>query len=163
MNVQGGAEYAQVKDRLKRFREDCPFGKITTKPDIKEDGTIIFSATILKDKREASCAEATGHAMGNNEKQKGFEKLETIAVGRALAMLGYAGDGEIASGEEMEEFQAYQEEKRIAVINEAKMKLDSCKDMDELKTAWASLRSDLRDDKELLDLKNKLKKSYENN
>ena len=76
----------------------------------------------IKDKSNEASAEATGHAFVKvTEKtiEKQFEKLETIAVGRALALLGYSADGEIASSEEMEEFLADKESKRQDAIDEA--------------------------------------------
>lgn len=81
--------YAQVKDRLKEFRTDCPNGLVETTPTIT-DTHIIFKARILKDKSDPASAEATGHSMGEVKGDKGkvFEKQETIAVGRALALLG---------------------------------------------------------------------------
>ena len=49
---------------------------------------------------------------------KSFEKLESIAVGRALAFAGFSADGEIASFEEMEEY-----EKKPSKIEEIKNKM----------------------------------------
>ena len=102
--------YAQVKDRIKEFRTDCPNGLIETTPTIT-DTQVIFKARIIKDKSNPASAEATGHSMTDvkGDKAKAFEKQETIAVGRALALLGYASDGEIASSEEMEEFLSQKE------------------------------------------------------
>ena len=155
-----GKEYAQVKERVKEFRQDCPNGKIETSPTIQQDGQIIFKALVVKDKKDEYLAEATGHSMGANKGIKAFEKLETIAVGRALAMLGYAQDGEIASGEEMEEFQIYKEEKKEKEIEENSKKLREAKDLDELKVVWASLTAEMK--KELGLVKDEIKKTYEN-
>jgi len=113
----------------------------------------------LKDKADPNSAEATGHALGENKGQKAFEKLETIAVGRALALLGYAVDGEIASSEEMEEFLAYQAEKRREMIEVCHDRLIKCKNLDELKEIWAQLPVEAR--AEFEELKNELKKKYE--
>lgn len=111
--ITGGAEYAKVADRLKMFREECTQGSIETLGDIK-DGYIIFKTTIIKDLSNEFSARATGTAMQKmDEKTKAFEKTESISVGRALAMLGYFASGEIASSEEMEEFQDYKETKRV--------------------------------------------------
>ena len=134
-----GNSYAKVADRLKEFRQDCPNGKIETTPSIQEDGQVLFKAYILKDKADEFSAEATGHALGGNTNPKAFEKLETIAVGRALAMLGYASDGEIASGEEMEEFLQYQDQKKEAMITDYKKTIEKCKTLEELKTAWGNI------------------------
>lgn len=132
-----GHEYAKVVERLKQFREDCPNGLIETKPEFQPDGQILFSARILKDKSDKNSAEGTGHALGNAKGDKAFEKLETIAVGRALAMLGYMASGEIASSEEMEEFNKYKEEK----IDEAIGRMKQAETLEELKTIFMSLGS----------------------
>ena len=99
----------------------------------------MFKAYILKDKADPNSADATGHSLGNNENEKDFEKQETIAVGRALALLGYASSGEIASSEEMEEFLEYQEEKKREYILEMTSKITSCKTIDELKAVWGTI------------------------
>lgn len=118
-----GKAYATVPTRIKEFRNENPNGLIETKPDIQADGTVIFSARILKDKANHSSGEATGHAIGKMNGDKAFEKLETISVGRALALLGYMASGEVASSEEMERFMEYQsqqkEEARLEAIQEA--------------------------------------------
>ena len=133
-----GNEYSQVKERLKLFRKDNVNGLIETKPTISGEH-IIFTARILKDKSNPNSAEATGHSMGEHKDNKAFEKLETIAVGRALALLGYSADGEIASSEEMEEFEKYKQQRLKEVISEAKAKLEKAKDIDSLGKIWASL------------------------
>jgi hypothetical protein len=120
-----GKEYAQVKDRLNEFRTTNPRGLIETTPIIQADGQIMFKARVLKDKSDQSSAEATGHALGTNKGLKAFEKLESIAVGRALALLGYGTDGAIASSEEMEEF----EKSKLA-----KKAVDIMAQVDEIKT-----------------------------
>ena len=146
-----GKDYAKVAERIKAFREDCPNGLIETTPTL-EDKTVMFKARVLKDKAREESAEATGHAVGENKGQKAFEKLESIAVGRALAMLGYMASGEIASSEEMEEYQEYVEEKKINAI----AKLRECKNLDELKVCYMGLGS-LMGDKDIVTTKNELK------
>lgn len=135
INLQG-KQYAQVKDRLAEFRKDNPRGLIETIPTINPDGSILFKAKIVKDKADATSAEATGHAMGSNKGLKAFEKLETIAVGRALALLGYASDGEIASSEEMEEFEDYKQTKYNEMMQELKEQVDSITTIEELKAFY---------------------------
>lgn len=109
MKVQGG-DYAKVPTRLKAFREEHPRALVETHPTITGD-EIIFKARLVKDKSDPSSAEASGHSYGTNTGPKAFEKLETIAVGRALALLGYLNNGEVASTEEMDEFYEYRIEK----------------------------------------------------
>lgn len=159
MNLRGN-QYAQVKDRLKEFREANPNGLIETVPTIQSDGQILFKARILKDKAEQNSAEATGHALGKNSGEKAFEKLETIAVGRALALLGYAADGEIASSEEMEEFQKSKEKQLEDNIEAIKKQMTEAKTTDELKNIWASIRGDLRES--LVGLKDEIKTKLDN-
>lgn len=142
--------YAQVKDRIKEFRTDCPNGLIETTPTIT-DTQVIFKARIVKDKSNPASAEATGHSMGEvkqtkngKDVEKVFEKQESIAVGRALALLGYASDGEIASSEEMEEFLADKEEKRTDAIMEVTEAIGNCATLEELKTLWSGLTGEMK-------------------
>jgi hypothetical protein len=160
IKVGGGADYAQVKDRLNEFRNDNPRGLVETAPTIQPDGQIMFKARILKDKADETSAEATGHALGANKGVKAFEKLETIAVGRALALLGYGSDGAIASSEEMEEFEDWRTEKKLEAID----KLTKAKNLAELKDVWNSI-GNLTTDKEVEKIKNEIKTrlSNENN
>lgn len=134
VNLKGN-EYAYVKDRLKNFREDCPNGLVETSPEVKSDGTIIFTARVLKDKSKPNSGEATGHAFGKASGDKAFEKLETVAVGRALALLGYLASGEIASADEMQEFIEYQQMK----VDDAIKAIETAKTIDELKEVFMGL------------------------
>jgi hypothetical protein len=157
-----GKQYAQVKDRIKEFRSDNPRGLIETTPTFTEDG-IMFKARIVKDKSDPASAEASGHSFAKakvNEKEKQFEKQESIAVGRALVLLGYASDGEIASGEEMEEFLEYQEEKRAEAIMEVTECIGQCATLDELKEVWSPLSGEMKT--HALQAKEAKKKELEN-
>ncbi|MBP9780137.1 hypothetical protein KBD33_05975 [Candidatus Gracilibacteria bacterium] len=90
-------DYVGVNTRVdqahEKYKEKL---SITTLFDIK-DKTVIFTATI-------KCGDQifTGHSFGEVGKEKAFEKLETVAVGRALAFAGFETTGGIASREEME-------------------------------------------------------------
>src|SRR3990167_715643 len=154
MQLQG-KEYAQVKDRLMEFRQENPRGLIETTPTIQADGQIIFKTRIVKDKSDEFSSEATGHALGTNKGQKAFEKLETISVGRALAFLGYASDGEIASSEEQEEFEAYKKGVKQKEIDNAKSKLQNAKTTTQLQQVWSSIVGDIKP--ELMTFKDELK------
>lgn len=119
----GDKDYALVPDRLKAFRESNPRASIETSETYNSDGSITFKATIVKDLADEHSARATGTARyTENElkKPKAFEKLETISVGRALANIGYLNDGQIATTEEMEEFEAQQLDKLMAAIEAIK-------------------------------------------
>ena len=128
-------DYAKVADRLSEFRSENPRGKIETTYRI-DDGFIAFKTYILKDKSDVNSAEATGHSVAKNDGgEKQFEKLETLSVGRALALLGYAASGEIASFEEMEDYNKYKDEK----IDEAIGTMKQAETLEELKTIFMSL------------------------
>ncbi len=150
-----GKDYASVKDRLLQFRKENPKGLIETVPTVT-DTHIIFKARIVKDNSQEGSPEATGHSMAEikGDKVKMFEKQETIAVGRALANLGYAADGEIASSEEMEEFIAYKDTK-VTLELEA---LNTAKNLSELKEVWIKLSPEAKKRGEQLkkELKEKL-------
>lgn len=147
VSLQGGAEYAKVAERLKLFRQDSPNGNIETSNTALEDGQIEFKAIVIKDGNNPNVGRATGHSRGTVKGQKDFEKLETIAVGRALAMLGYLASGEIASSEEMEEFAQYMEEKHQKAVDEAVDSFKNANTIDELKQAFLATGQLMRDDK----------------
>ena len=147
-----GKEYAQVRDRIKEFRTDCPNGSTETKPEMLDGGQMVFQATVIKDLSDESSARATGSSYGKSTGTKSFEKLETIAVGRALAFLGYGADGAIASSEEMEDFFAYKEEQKMEAITA----MQKVKTLDELKTYFLSLGS-LMADKAVIKAKDEMK------
>ncbi len=113
-----GNDYATVPQRLKEFREKNPRASITTKPTIT-DGVVVFEAHIKSDQSKADSPEATGHAYGKLTGEKAFEKLETVACGRALSLLGYLNNGQVASTEEMQEFEEYRLEKYKTDIEQA--------------------------------------------
>lgn len=81
----------------------------------KDKLTIKTSITMYPEQSSALvCAEvllngnllATGHAIATDlDEEKGLEKAESVAVGRALAFAGYSADSSIASTEEMEGIQ----------------------------------------------------------
>lgn len=128
-----GKSYATVPARIKEFRQDCPNGLIETKPDIRAEGQILFTARILKDKANPNSGEATGHSIGTLKGDKAFEKLETIAIGRALAILGYMASGDVASSEEMEEFIGYQNIKKAEEFEAFKNQVDDIKTVEQLR------------------------------
>lgn len=147
-----GNDYAKVADRLKLFREDWKNSKIETNHGTNEDGSVEFKAWIWKDKADyldmlkatqnaelaRGSADADGSAKGNiGVKVKDFEKLQTIAVGRALANLGYLGSGDIASFEEMEEFDKFKTEQTLQAVEKVIANFELIDDVDELRKAFA--------------------------
>ena len=131
--IGGGAKYAKVSDRLKAFRSENPRASIETTPMLQENGMVMFRTRILKDKADEYSAEATGHALQVKAGQKDFEKLETVSVGRALALLGYMADGEIASSEEMEEFEDFKNSKQEEKMEQIRVEVDAIETLDGLK------------------------------
>jgi hypothetical protein len=150
-----GNSYAKVAERIKLFREDWKDGKIETDHTTNEDGSVEYSAWIWKNKTDLldlmkagitdketlrSSADADGNSKGEvGKKVKDFEKLQTIAVGRALANLGYLGSGDVASFEEMEEFTKYQKQQKDEAIRQAIDTLKGAKTLDELKECFLGL------------------------
>lgn len=136
-----GKDYATVPARLKEFREKNPRADVQTVPKFLDDGSLIFQATIVTDRSDEASARATGTARYTaNEvsKPKAFEKLETISVGRALAMLGYLNNGEVATTEEMQEFEQYQHDKLETAIAAIK----SATKRDEFQAVMAGLNAE---------------------
>lgn len=147
--------HSKVKDRILVFWSDNPRGRIETST-IRQGDTITFKAYIQKDKSDQFSADATGHAYGNTGEEKSFEKLETIAVGRALALLGYLASGEIASSEEMEEFEAYKKNKITEEKQKAMSELENCNTLIELKATFKKYAK-FATDKDFVTLKDELK------
>ena len=99
IDIGKGIRYAKVAARSAVFHTDNQQCSIETSCEFKE-GFAMFAATVTTKK-----GTFTGHSMDKVAgRQKQFEKLETIAVGRALAFAGYLSSGEIACAEEMEQF-----------------------------------------------------------
>lgn len=135
-----GKAYATVPTRIKEFREVCPNGLISTDYKfIENDTKVAFRTRILKDKSDETSGEGTGTSFGplkdakGNEIPKAFEKLETISIGRALAILGFMASGEVASFEEMEDFMNDKETKRQFKIQEIKEEVDGIDNIDKLR------------------------------
>ena len=145
--IGGGADYAKVADRLKIFKEENPKSKQES-IFIEKDGVVIFTTFLWKDKTDLldlmksgvidkdvlqSSSDSNGTAKSEGKGKKDFEKLETIALGRALANLGYLASGEIASSEEMEEFNDYKEQQRIEKMQELIEEAEQIKTKEELR------------------------------
>lgn len=97
-----GKAYAPVSERVAQFHKDHEKGTINTEYNFAEN-MCIFKATVSFDDRTFN-----GHAFGKVGTEKAFEKLESVAVGRALAFAGYLAGGEIASYDEIENFNGNQ-------------------------------------------------------
>lgn len=152
----GQADYAKVAERLRLFRTDWPHSKHESAYEVDVDGSLVFTVWLWKDKTDLldlmkagvvdkdalrSSADANGNAKGQvGGKEKDFEKLESIALGRALANLGYLASGEIASFEEMEEFENFREQQQREAAKEAIESLNAAKTMEELKKAFVATK-----------------------
>ena len=99
MKIQG-RDYAKVQDRLAEAHKAHGELSIITEMTIIDTEKNIFSfkASVITAK-----GEFTGHSLKSLKAPKDFEKAETIAVGRALAMAGYISVGAIASYDEVED------------------------------------------------------------
>lgn len=102
-----GKKYTPVKERVKAFHDDNSNGSIETNWFTAFEGqnnTMISFKAIVRPDTKNPDSFFTGHALGKISNEKAFEKLETVAVGRALALAGYLSNGDIASADEMERF-----------------------------------------------------------
>jgi hypothetical protein len=98
-----GNDYAPVDERIKAFHSANGNGSIRTVTALIGADFIESKATVIPDVSNPE-RYFTGSAMGKIGREKAYEKLETVAVGRALAFAGFLADGRIASAEEMERF-----------------------------------------------------------
>lgn len=102
------ANYVPVAERIEKFHERYPEGRILTtivEHDV-ESGFILMRAEVYRTNDDAAPA-ATGHAFevrGESyvNKTSYVENCETGSVGRALAMLGFEVKRGLASREEMD-------------------------------------------------------------
>lgn len=101
-------DYVPVAERLERFYERYPDGRICTSivQHDMETGFVLMRAEVYRTPDDAQPA-ATGHAFevrGESyvNKTSYIENAETSSVGRALAMLGFEVKRGIASREELQ-------------------------------------------------------------
>jgi hypothetical protein len=131
--VKGNRDYLGVAYRLKFCREF--FGErlqILTKSVELSNGSHKFIAEIFIDN---NCL-AVGESKQMHNKEKDFEKTQTVAIGRGLAFLGFMGD-EIASKEEMDQF--YRNDETIAEPKEEnKPSKTVSKNITQLANDWIS-------------------------
>lgn len=88
-------DYVDVAERIRRFYERHPEGRIVTIMETWGDGGIVFRASVYRDRTQAvEAPDATGWAHevpgeGYINKTSALENCETSAIGRALANLGF--------------------------------------------------------------------------
>jgi hypothetical protein len=156
-----GKQYAQVAERLRAIHEDHKDFDILTDFTVTEGGAVAFTATItIRDKVAMTdnlvTTTYTGHSYGKMTGAKAFEKLETIAVGRALAFAGYHADGEIASADEMQDMG--KEGVDQDVLADAVMQITGVKSVVELESAYKALPVELRKTSEVINAGKRRKK-----
>lgn len=160
INIGSGSkaiEYAKVSARIAELHKVNKNAAIRTEYDFR-DGWVIFKATVVLDTKNGERL-FTGTSLGKASGLKAFEKLETIAVGRALAFAGFLSDGEIASSEEMIKY-----EESPVVVDELGTigQLNKCKTAEDLKTVWLSLSPEERANKAVLAAKDRIKEFLPN-
>lgn len=115
------ADYETVDQRIKRFYQDHPDGRIITSmhEPVGSVGSTrwVVKASIYKDSNPERQIDSTGYAfevdgIGMANRTSALENCETSAIGRALANLGYSGDKR-ASREEMQKTQRLQVSKPV--------------------------------------------------
>src|SRR5881398_2802132 len=99
------ASYAPVAERITRFYETFPRGRIITELVSRTERDVVFRAFVYRDASDAEAA-ATGWAAeregdGEINSVACLENTETSAIGRALANLGFTASRERPSAEEM--------------------------------------------------------------
>lgn len=100
-------DYVNVNERVAKFYDRFPDGRITTNYQLIDD-LIIFQAQVYRQPDDAQPS-ATGTAMDKiNVNDSSTEKTETASVGRALAFLNFETKRGMASREEMERHTARQ-------------------------------------------------------
>ena len=97
------ADYSKISSRVKAFCSTFETAQILTEIVKDELGHVIFKAHAVVD----GTIKGTGHAhevegSNNTNSTSHYEVCETIAVGRALAFIGYSEVDSLASYEEIE-------------------------------------------------------------
>jgi hypothetical protein len=155
INLQG-KEYAKVAERLRAVHEDHKDFDIVNSYEVTPAGAVVFTATLtIRDKKDAkNVVTYTGHSYGKLGAAKAFEKQETIAVGRALAFAGYHADGEIASVDEMAD---YEQSVDTEAVQSAISAIDATKDLNGLKKVYDAMPPAIKRSKQVLEAGKKKK------
>ena len=125
-----GKDYAEVNERVKKFREICPSGSIFTDMLYLEDGVVVIQARISDEEGNLLASGIAYEREGstNVNRTSYIENCETSAVGRALGFLGIGINGGIASAEEVQ----------TAILQQGMQEEASERELDNFKEACAS-------------------------
>lgn len=142
-------DYITVNERISKFYETYPNGRIITELLKWEDGIIIMKAYAFRD--ESNVVGATGHAYEKEgstyiNKTSALENAETSVVGRCLANLGLEIKRSVASKEEVENAIDQQEilkkEKNEPIPDQVKIKYQLAKgDLEKLEEWTDSMKA----------------------
>jgi hypothetical protein len=138
------ADYETVEERLKRFYQDHPDGRIITEnetlPEYRAEKIWVVKSLVFfsGEDLERGCPKATGLAYevdssSGPQQSSALEVCETSSIGRALANAGYSGNKR-TSREEMEKVARFEEvSKKRDWLAEA----EALQDVDKLRLLWA--------------------------
>ena len=153
--------YVWVNTRIAQFHEKYKKWSIETLFEINGN-IVIFTAkvSIWEENRVF-----TGHSFGTIGKEKAFEKLETVAVGRALAFAWFETKEGIASREEMEVFddnknELYDNKNELDEIINKMYKVQSMEELKKLFLDWMKLNPDTVELKRLETVKDQMKSQF---
>lgn len=111
--------YVSVNMRLLEFWKDHPKGRIETGYQL-QDGVLVMVAKLYRQGEDKPAS--SGHAfLERLDGDKVGEYTETVAVGRALALMGYKVEKSIASADEMKRFNDRKDSKTEAKTSPARI------------------------------------------
>lgn len=141
-------DYETVEDRLIKFWEKYPDGRVETHIMDKDATSFIVMAHIYRDSESDTLPFSSGLAheivgQGMVNKTSALENCETSAIGRALANGGFATRGKRASREEMEKVQRGNSAKPKPELHaaDAFVKIGLASDAEQLKALWNEYKS----------------------
>lgn len=112
--------YVRVNTRLEEFWAKYPEGRLITDAVEMQDGKMKIVASLFRDAKDEKPA-STGHAfLLAFDGDKVGEYTETVAVGRALALMGFQVEKSIATAEEMQRFKENKNKKAAPKVTPVK-------------------------------------------